>query len=40
MKQKSDITAQDIIQKVQVKSKLIDLPEDQDIGTLMKGVFP
>lgn len=40
MKQKPDQTVQDFIQKVQIKSKLIDLPEDQVIGALMKGFLP
>ena len=40
MKQKHDQTVQDFIQKVQIKSKLIELPEDQIIGALMKGFLP
>ena len=40
MKQRPDQTVQDFIQKVQIKSKLIDLPEDQVIGALMKGFLP
>ena len=41
-KQRPDQTVQDFIQKVQIKSKLIDLPEDQVIGpsALMKGFLP
>ena len=40
MKQKTDQSVQDFIQKVQIKAKLIDLPEDQVIGALMKGFLP
>ena len=40
MKQRTDQPVQDFIQKVQMKSKLIDLPEDQVIGALMKGFLP
>lgn len=37
MKQRHDQPVQDFIQSVQIKAKLIDLPEDQVIGALMKG---
>lgn len=40
MKQKHDQPVQEFIQQVQMKSKLIDLPEDQLIGALMKGFLP
>ena len=40
MKQNLDQTVQDFIQKVQIKSKLIYLPEDQVNGALMKGFLP
>ena len=40
MKQKSDQPVQEFIQKLQMKAKLIDLPEDQIIGALMKGFLP
>ena len=40
MKQKSDQPVQDFIQQVQMKARLIDLPEDQVIGALMKGFLP
>ena len=40
MKQRQDQTAQDFIQKVQMKAKLINLPEEQVIGALMKGFLP
>lgn len=40
MKQRQDQTAQDFIQKVQMKARLINLPEEQVIGALMKGFLP
>ena len=40
MKQRPDQSVQDFIQKVQMKAKLIDLPEDQILGALMKGFLP
>ena len=40
MQQKADQPVQEFIQKVQMKAKLIDLPEDQIIGALMKGFLP
>ena len=40
MKQRPDQPVQDFIQKVQMKAKLIDLPEDQIIGALMKRFLP
>ena len=40
MKHKSDQPVQDFIQQVQMKARLIDLPEDQEIGALMKGFLP
>ena len=40
MKQRHDQPVQDFIQKVQMKAKVIDLPEDQIIGALMKGFLP
>ena len=40
MNQKADQPVQEFIQKEQMKAKLIDLPEDQIIGALMKGFLP
>ena len=40
MKQRTDQPVQDFIQKVQMKSKLIELPEDQATVSLMKGFLP
>ena len=40
MKQRHDQPVQDFIQQVQMKAKVIELPEDQVIGALMKGFLP
>ena len=40
MKQRTDQPVEDFIQKVQMKSKCTELPEDQAIGALMKGFLP
>ena len=40
MKQGPDQPVQEFIQKLQMKAKLIDLPEDQVTGALMKGFLP
>ena len=40
MKQRPDQPVQEFIEKVQMKAKLINLPEDQIIGALMKGFLP
>ena len=40
MKQRHNQPVQNFIQQVQMKAKVIELPEDQVIGALMKGFLP